>query len=58
MDDEGNKFNRVRSFRVLGFDPVEPDPFAPQEDPGDKSLMGNAAALFANPTIGQVEVVE
>lgn len=30
-DDDGNEFNRVRSFEVLGIDPPEQDPYAPTE---------------------------
>jgi hypothetical protein len=28
-DDDGNEYNRVRSFEVIGIDPPEADPFAP-----------------------------
>ena len=34
QDDNGNEFNRVRSFEVLGIDPPEQDPYAPT-DSGD-----------------------
>jgi len=29
-DDDGNEFNRVRSFEVVGLDEPEPDAFAPE----------------------------
>ena len=36
-EDDGRRYNRVRSFEVLAIEPPEPDPFAPREagtDPG------------------------
>jgi hypothetical protein len=34
-DDNGNEFNRVRRFDVIGFDTPEPDAFAPLDVPTD-----------------------
>jgi hypothetical protein len=33
-DDDGNEYNRVRSFEVIGIDPPEVDPFAPADASG------------------------
>ena len=33
-DDDGNEYNRVRSFEVIGIDPPEQDSFAPLDAPG------------------------
>lgn len=35
--DQGDEFNRIKTFEVLGFDKEEPDPFAP----GDAPPSGN-----------------
>lgn len=34
-DDDGTERNRVRSFDVIGIDPPEVDPFAPQDGEGE-----------------------
>ena len=34
-DDDGNEYNRVRSFEVIGIDPPEQDAFAPQDGTSD-----------------------
>jgi len=34
-DDDGNEYNRVRSFKILGIDEPEQDPFAPLDN-GDR----------------------
>ena len=39
-DDSGTQFNRVRSFEVVGIDPPEANPFAPQPD-GDGQPPSN-----------------
>lgn len=31
--DDGNEYNRVRSFEVIGIDPPDVDPFAPTAGP-------------------------
>jgi hypothetical protein len=46
-DDSGTQFNRVRSFEVVGIDPPEANPFAPQPDgdgqpPADKPPAATA----------------
>jgi hypothetical protein len=33
-DDDGNPFNRVKTFSVVGIDPPETDAFAPTDAPG------------------------
>ena len=37
-DDDGTEYNRVRTFEVIGIDPPEVDPFAPQEGPHPNPL--------------------
>lgn len=43
-DDDGNEFNRVTRFDVLGIDPPESDAFAPVVDPPESVLPTLAAA--------------
>jgi len=55
-DDNGNEYNRVRSFEVLGIDPPEQDAFAPKddgEDTGSDAAAGEDAAVTGN---GEAEV--
>ena len=47
-DDDGNEYNRLRSFEVVGIDAPEPDEFAPadnteQENAGDANAQADAA---------------
>jgi hypothetical protein len=39
-DDDGNERNRLRSFKVIGVDPPEVDPFAPDDDDDDPEAAG------------------
>jgi hypothetical protein len=32
-EDDGSEYNRLRTFEVIGIDPPEVDPFAPQDNP-------------------------
>lgn len=41
-DDDGNTYNRVRRFDVVGLDPPERDAFAPTDPPVDSPTDGNA----------------
>jgi hypothetical protein len=46
-DDDGNEFNRVKTFAVVGIDESEADPFAPADAPSVSSPQagdGNQAA--------------
>ena len=36
QDDNGEKYNRLRSFEVVGIDPPEPEPFAPVDEEPDE----------------------
>src|SRR5262249_27049802 len=35
--DNGEEFNRVARFDVVGIEPPDPEPFAPRDEPGDAS---------------------
>jgi len=43
-DDDGNEFNKVKRFDVLGIDKPEPDAFAPSEDTSDGDNASRATA--------------
>lgn len=43
-DDEGTAYNRVKSFRVVGIDEPEQDPFAPIDPPGSTPQSADGSA--------------
>lgn len=49
-DDDGNTYNRVRRFDVVGLDPPEADAFAPTGSPMDPPADGNGKLVDAAPT--------
>ncbi len=41
-DDDGNEYNRVRLFDVVGIDKPEPDAFAPSDDTNSEDAKGGS----------------
>ncbi|MCC7349408.1 MAG: DUF669 domain-containing protein [Phycisphaerales bacterium] len=48
--DNGNEYNRVKSFDVLGIDKAEADPFAPTDDDAPAGDSGNYAPSMFPPS--------